>query len=53
MKAPFPFLSFLDIPSLIFVDDSSYPALGFPESTEIILVFSHSVQRVTKNLKST
>lgn len=48
MPAPFPFCSFLDIPSSISIDDSSYPALAFPESTEIILVFSPSVQRVTK-----
>lgn len=39
MTAPFPSLSFLDIPSSISIDDSSYLALGFPESTDIILVF--------------
>lgn len=38
MTALFPFLSFLGIPSFIFIGVSSYPALGFPESTEIILI---------------
>lgn len=36
MTAPFPFLSFFGIPSSISIDDNSYPALEFPESTEIV-----------------
>lgn len=38
MTALFIFLSFLDIPSLISIDVRFYPALGFPESTDIISV---------------
>lgn len=43
--APSLFLLFLDNPSLISVDDTSYPATEFPEGTEAALVFSPSVQR--------
>lgn len=51
MLAPSFFLPFLDNPSLISMDNSSYPALGFSESTEAILVFSPSMQIVAKKLR--
>lgn len=50
MLTPSLLLPLPDTPSLTSVDDSSCPALGSPESTGPILVFSPPMQMLAKKL---